>query len=82
GGATFTRDPRKRFSHVHGSGLRALFDLDDLDDSEFIIAIGQSGNPLSRHYGRFAEPWRDGLSLPLDGIGLQRDDRLRLLPKP
>ena len=82
GGATFTRDPRKRFSHVHGSGLRALFDLDDLDDSEFIIAIGQSGNPLSPHYGRFAEPWRDGLSLPLDGIGLQRDDRLRLLPKP
>lgn len=47
------------YRNVHGAGLRAIYDLSDLDRSQFMIAIGQSGNPLSRHFSDLARPWRD-----------------------
>jgi penicillin amidase len=55
------------FPDVHGAGLRAVFDLADLARSRFIIAGGQSGNPLSAHYRDFVERWRDGRSIELRG---------------
>ncbi len=39
---------------------RAIYDLARLDDSRFIQPTGQSGNPLSPHFGDFVERWRDG----------------------
>lgn len=54
-----------RFPHGFGSGLRALFDLSDLDRSRFMIATGQSGNPLSPLYGNLLQRWRDGLYVTL-----------------
>ncbi len=45
------------FQHIHGSGMRAVFDLSDLANSRFIIATGQSGNPLSRHYDDLLPAW-------------------------
>lgn len=48
------------FRHVHGPGLRAVYDFADLDGALFMIAPGQSGNLLSPHYADFAAPWRDG----------------------
>jgi penicillin amidase len=59
------------FPDVHGAGLRAIFDLADLDRSRFIIAGGQSGNPLSAHYGDQIERWRDGRYLELRGEGTE-----------
>ncbi len=53
------------FRHVHGPGLRAVFDLSNLADSRFIIATGQSGNPLSRHYDDMMVRWRDNIGLTL-----------------
>ena len=47
------------YGHVHGAGLRAIYDLDDLSRSRFIIAGGQSGNPLSSTYANMVERWRD-----------------------
>jgi len=47
------------YRNIHGAGLRAIYDLADLDRSQFMIAIGQSGNPLSRHFSDLAQPWRD-----------------------
>ncbi|MGE0715413.1 MAG: penicillin acylase family protein, partial [Alphaproteobacteria bacterium] len=44
---------------VHGAGLRAIYDLSDLDSARFMIAFGQSGNPLSPHFTDLALPWRD-----------------------
>ena len=41
----------------HGPVFRAVYDLADLDRSLFIIAIGQSGNPLSPHYADLADAW-------------------------
>ncbi len=55
------------FSHTHGATLRAVYDLSNLDNSQFIIATGQSGNPFSPHYGDLVERWRDGDSFTLAG---------------
>ncbi len=59
------------FPDVHGAGLRAIFDLADLDRSRFIIAGGQSGNPLSAHYRDLVERWRDGRYIELRGEGAE-----------
>ncbi len=47
------------FQHTHGAGMRVVFDLANLANSRFIIATGQSGNPLSRHYDDLVQAWRD-----------------------
>ena len=52
-------DPARPFASVHGAGVRAIYDLADLDRSRFMIATGQSGNPRSAHYRDFIERWRD-----------------------
>ncbi|MBP2298376.1 penicillin acylase family protein [Azospirillum picis] len=66
-GTTAIRDAANPFAHVHGAGLRAVYDLSDLSNSRFIIATGQSGNIWSRHWGDLVELWRDGGSLRLAG---------------
>lgn len=55
------------FPDAHGPGYRGVFDLSDLDKSRFIIATGESGNPLSPHYGDLAARWRDGGAITLSG---------------
>lgn len=65
--AGFGRGDGVHFPDIHGPGYREVFDLSDLDASRFIIATGQSGNPLSPHYGDLAERWRDGKSIQLRG---------------
>lgn len=65
-----TRDTA--FLHTHGASLRAIYDFADLDKSEFMIAPGQSGNPLSRHWGDLAQDWADGRHFTISG------DRVRL----
>jgi len=57
------------YPDVHGAGLRVVFDLADLDRSQFIIAGGQSGNPLSAHYGDQIGRWRDGRYIEIAGDG-------------
>ncbi len=56
-----------RFDHVHGAGLRVVYDLADLGRSRFMIATGQSGNPLSPHFRDLSFDWRNGRSFRLDG---------------
>jgi penicillin amidase len=45
------------FVSAFGAGFRAVYDLADLDASRFVIAVGQSGNPFSRHYTDLADAW-------------------------
>jgi len=59
-GMTAREQADNPYRHDDGSGLRAVYDLSDLDNSRFMIATGQSGNLLSPHYRDFLEPWRDG----------------------
>lgn len=67
------------FKHVHGPGLRVVYDLSDLSKSRFIIATGQSGNPLSRHYDDLVSAWRDNLGVML-GRRVDSTAVLRLEP--
>ncbi len=80
GGPRLDGPPDSRFEDRHGPGFRAVYDLANLDESRFMIATGQSGNPLSAHYGSLASRWRDGDYLKLDGAGTEPRYRLTLDP--
>ena len=56
---------------VHGASYRGVYDLADLDNSRFIAAPGQSGNPLSPHFRDLLGQWRDGktVTLPAEAAG-------------
>ncbi len=62
-----------RFPNVHGPSYRAVYDLNNLDNSRFLIATGQSGNPLSKFYGNFLLRWRDGNYVKLDGTKTEKN---------
>ena len=59
-GASHINNPERPFKDIHGPGYRAVYDLEDLRRSRFIIATGQSGNPVSDHYKDLLNDWRDG----------------------
>jgi penicillin amidase len=58
-GAFSIRDAAAPFADVHGPTLRMIVDLAAPEKARFMIAPGQSGNPLSAHYSDLLEPWRD-----------------------
>ena len=60
-------DSRTPFKHRHGAGLRAVFDLSDLTQSQYIIAPGQAGHFLAETYGIFADLWADGETVTIGG---------------
>jgi penicillin G amidase len=62
---TFVERTPGFFPNLHGAGMRAVYDLSDLAASRFVISTGQSGNPLSSHWGDFLELWRKGESITL-----------------
>jgi len=80
GGLRLAGSDSRVFEHRHGATFRAVYDLADLDRSLFMIAGGQSGNPLSPNYGDLAEAWRDGIYLKLDGKPGEVASRLLLEP--
>jgi penicillin amidase len=68
------------FDAIHGAGLRADYDLADLEKSRFIVTPGQSGNIASRLAWNLVRRWRDGATITLEA----RDaavSRLRLIPE-
>ena len=79
-------DRQAPYASVHGPGLRAVYDLSDLDRSLFVIATGQSGNPLSRNYRDLTPLWAEGryVQIPYLSGRLARDATglLRLVPAP
>ena len=56
-----------RFPHVHGPGLRALFDMAAPGDARYMIAPGQSGKMSSPHFADLAAPWAAGRYIVLKG---------------
>ncbi len=70
---------RGPFRHTHGAGLRAVFDLSDLNKSHFMIATGQSGHPASAHYGDLLVPWRDGETLTMPVLDQVEADAILIL---
>lgn len=61
------------YRSVHASAMRAVYDLSDLDASQFIVSTGQSGHFASSHYRDMAERWAglEYVSIPTarDGLG-------------
>lgn len=71
-GVTSGRDPDP-FANVHGAGYRGVYDFADPDSSVFVLATGQSGHPLSRHYDDLGQLWRRGEYIPMSlDVGLAR----------
>jgi penicillin amidase len=62
-------DDADPFRDRHGPVLRMIVDLAHPDDARFMIAPGQSGNPLSPHWSDLLLPWRNVQYVTL------RDDR-------
>ena len=68
------------FEAVHGPGFRGVFDLADAEASFAVIATGQSGHPLSRHWGDLLARWREGGLLRLGADAGAGATTLRLAP--
>lgn len=81
-GMSFNGPIDKRFNDRHGAGYRAVYDLANPNNSRFMIATGQSANPLSPHYGSFAERWRDGEYVTINNINIAMKAKRRLVLKP
>lgn len=62
------RDEKEPFASRHGAGLRALYDLSDLENSRFIQSTGQSGNVLSPLYRNYAQRWADVEYVPMKTV--------------
>jgi penicillin amidase len=65
---------------VHGASFRGVYDLADLDRSLFMMAPGQSGNPLSRHARDFLTRWRNGAMVMLPPQPIETSGIIRLEP--
>ena len=70
---------RGNLDAIHGAGLRAVYDLGDLEKSRFIITPGQSGNIASPLAWSFVRRWRDGATISLEANPVAAS-RLRLTP--
>ena len=68
------------FESRHGPEFRGVYDLANLDHSLFVMAPGQSGNPLSRHAWDFLRRWRDGGTVTLGPEPERVAERSRLVP--
>ncbi|MEQ8247013.1 MAG: penicillin acylase family protein [Alphaproteobacteria bacterium] len=74
-----------RFTNGHGAGYRAVYDLDDLDRSLFMVAPGTSGNPFSRFFAERTDDWRAGTTFALPPLATARHGAratLTLTPAP
>jgi penicillin amidase len=71
---------RGDFVHVHGAGLRVVFDLASPDGVLAMIATGQSGHPLSDNWGSLVQRWRDGQVLRLGRTPAREAGRILLVP--
>jgi penicillin amidase len=67
------------------AGHRTIIDLSPQNDSRFIIDLGQSGHPLSRHYDDFLHDWQQVRYRPMrtDRADIENGaiGRLRLTPQ-
>ena len=82
-GGPLLNGPEKRlFENIHGPGFRGVYDLGALEQSGFMIATGQSGNPYSPFFGNLAEPWRDGELFPLGPAKTRQNPWVLVLRSP
>lgn len=64
-GQYWLNDEKHPFANRHAASLRAVYDLANLENSQFIYQTGQSGSPLSRRYSDMADEWAQVKYRPL-----------------
>jgi penicillin amidase len=77
GGTVGQVNPEHPLRRNSGAGYRGIYDLANPEQSRFIIATGQSGHPLSRHYADQLPLWRRG-----EGIRLHISEAELMAGKP
>jgi len=70
------------YQALHGAGLRFVADLGAAETSFAIIGTGQSGHPMSAHWGDLLEAWRIGGMRRLGREPAQISATIRLAPGP
>jgi penicillin amidase len=68
------------YQNNHGAGLRAVFDLSTPDGVLVMIATGQSGHPMSDHWGGMLSRWASGQMIRLGRTPEREAGRIRLDP--
>lgn len=68
------------FDAIHGAGLRMVADLSTPDGIYAVIATGQSGNPLSGHWGDLLGSWHEGRLRQIPREPAETTGRIRLVP--
>ena len=66
------------FRHRHGAGLRAIYDLADLNRSQYSMAGGQSAHMMSPHFDDLLGDWANGRSFTLSPPALGQGHTLFL----
>ena len=56
-GQYWLNEKKQPFANRHAASLRAVYDLSDLDKSQFIYQTGQSGLALSGRYRDMSDEW-------------------------
>ena len=78
-GAFFLGDETAPYADRFGPVMRMIVDMSDPGAARFLVVPGQSGNPLSPHWGDLVKSWRD-----LDYVAFGDDasgGRLTLAPR-
>lgn len=65
---------------IIGASYRGVYDLSDLEHSQFMVAPGQSGDPFSRLARNFLRQWRDGETIFIQARPTTVDATIRLTP--
>lgn len=60
------RHASEPYANTHAASLRAIYDLANLDQSQYMYSTGQSGHALSDFYGNMKQEWAAVRMLPLD----------------
>jgi len=79
-GQYWANDPRLPFANRHAASLRAIYDLADLEKSQFIYQTGQSGLVFSSRYRDMKDEWAQVKYRPLQLKPGEWKHQARLVP--
>jgi penicillin amidase len=79
-GQYWLNDEKHPFANRHAASLRAVYDLSNLENSQFIYQTGQSGLALSNRYSDMAQEWMEVTYRPLQMKPAAFQHALQLLP--
>ncbi len=79
-GQYWPNDQKTPFANRHAASLRAIYDLSDLEKSQFIYQTGQSGLVFSSRYRDMSETWAKVGYRPLQMNPASFTHELRLTP--